>query len=286
MEIKMKVISKFFVVLLLPLLLNSHVSFATKSTLAEQEVIKKQHGKLVWADLYTGDVDASLKFYRNTFGWTVKEFAKDKAKYHILYDDGQAIAGVLARDPKRNKTDNALWVGSIDTDNVSDRIELAANNNASIILPPHDFKLYGKRAVLADPQGAVLALLEIDLSNKNHNEISTKWDWAQLFSTNPQQAALFYQNSFSYLIEPIKSKADSFFLIQANMVQASIVKLPESFEQRDRWVNFVEVANLDTILSKATTNGATVIYQPADKGLAIIVDPNGALLGLIQPESE
>ena len=93
----MKVISKFFVVLLLPLLLNSHVSFATKSTMAEQEVIKKQHGKLVWADLYTGDVDASLKFYRNTFGWTVKEFAKDKAKYHILYDDGQAIAGVLAR---------------------------------------------------------------------------------------------------------------------------------------------------------------------------------------------
>ena len=97
MEIKMKIISKFLVVLLLPLLLNSHVSFATKSAMTEQEVIKKQHGKLVWADLYTGDVDASLKFYRNTFGWTVKEFAKDKAKYHILYDDGQAIAGVLAR---------------------------------------------------------------------------------------------------------------------------------------------------------------------------------------------
>lgn len=70
------------------------------------------------------------------------------------------------------------------------------------------------------------------------------------------------------------------------MVQASIVKLPESFEQRDRWVNFIEVENIDTILSKATDNGATIIYQPESIGLAIIADPNGALLGLTQQESE
>lgn len=282
----MKGSTRFLISLLVPLLLNSHTLLAAQPNTIEQEIIKKQHGKLVWADLYTGDVDASLKFYRNTFGWTVKEFAKDKAKYHILYDDGQAIAGVLARDSKRNKTDNALWVGSIDTDNVSSRSELSTKNNASIILAPHDFKLYGKRAVLADPQGAVIALLELDPSNINHKNISNKWDWAQLFSTDTKQAALFYQDTFDYSIEPINSKKDSFYLIQAGMVQASIVKLPESFEQRDRWVNFVEVDSLTSILSKAIKNGAKVIYQPTGNSLAIITDPNGALLGLTQQESE
>ena len=93
----MKGSTRFLISLLVPLLLNSHTLLAAQPNTIEQEIIKKQHGKLVWADLYTGDVEASLKFYRDTFGWTAKEFAKDKAKYHILYDDGQAIAGVLAR---------------------------------------------------------------------------------------------------------------------------------------------------------------------------------------------
>jgi predicted enzyme related to lactoylglutathione lyase len=275
----MKGFSQFVVPLLLLLISNTSLA-------APSKIIQNQHGKLVWADLYTGDVEASLKFYQNTFGWTVKAFAKEQAKYHLLYDDGLAIAGVLARDSKRNKTESALWVGSIDTDNVSSRSDLAAKNKATIIMAPHDFKLYGKRAVLADPQGGVIALLELDLTNKNHKKISTKWDWAQLFSTNTKQAALFYQDAFDYTVESINEKDDNFFLIQADMVQASIVKLPESFEQRDRWVNFIAVSNLNTTITKATANGATVIYQPADKGLAIISDPNGALLGLTQQESE
>jgi len=282
----MKGFTSFFIPLLLPLLLTSNASIAAQVATTDKEKISNQHGKLVWADLYTGDVEASLKFYHDTFGWTVKEFAKEQAKYHLLYDNGQAVAGVLERDSKRNKTDNALWVGSIDTDNVSSRSELAAKNNATIILAPHDFTLYGKRSVLADPQGGVIALLELDLINKNHKKISNKWDWAQLFSTNTKQAALFYQDTFGYSLEPINAKKDSFFLIQAEMIQASIVKLPETFEQRDRWVNFIEVNELNTVLSKATANGATVIYHPKNRGLAIIADPNGALLGLTQQESE
>ena len=282
----MKVFSTFLLPVLLLLPLSSNVSLAAQPEITEKDTIKNQHGKLVWADLYTGDIEASINFYRKTFGWTVKSFTKDKAKYNIFYDGEQPIAGVLARDSKRNKTENALWVGSIDTDNVSSRSEIAANNNANIILAPHEFKFYGKRAVLADPQGGVIALLELDLTNQNHKKISTSWDWAQLFSTNTKQAAKFYQDTFDYSIERVNDKQDSFFLIQAEMVQASIVKLPASFEQRDRWVNFIGVNNLTTLLSKAKANGATVIYQPEDQGLAIISDPNGALLGLTQQETK
>lgn len=282
----MKGSSQFFIALLLSLFFYSHALQATDIQTTGQEIVKNQHGKLVWADLYTGDVEASLKFYQQTFDWTVKSFAKEQSKYHLLYDNGLAVAGVLERDSNRNKTDKALWVGSIDTDNVSSRSDRAAKNNATIILAPHDFTLYGKRSVLADPQGGIIALLELDLTSKNHKKISKKWDWAQLFSTNTKQAAMFYQDTFGYSLEATNTDNDSFFLIQAEMIQASIVKLPESFEQRDRWVNFIEVNNLSTTLTKAKNNGATVIYHPIDRGLAIIADPNGALLGLTQQESE
>jgi predicted enzyme related to lactoylglutathione lyase len=234
--------------------------------------------------LYTGDVNASLDFYTKTFGWSVKKFGKDNAKYHLLYDGEQPIAGVLARTANRNKTENSLWIGSIATGDIQTNVDRAADNNATILMQPHDFALYGKRAVIADPQGGIIGLLDID--NRVHQKISNRWDWSQLFSINTDKAADFYQRSFNYRIEKVGPQQSSLYLIQQDEIRASIVKLPAAFEQRDRWVNFVVVTDLAKILTVATQHGAEVIHQPEDDTYAIIADPHGALLGLTEQESE
>ncbi len=283
----MKTISKYCQAVLFPLFLSSTFLVAAEPSKSNKTTVsQEQHGKLIWADLYTGDVSASLDFYTKTFGWSVKEFDKDNAKYHLLYDGEKPIAGVLERPAHRNKTENALWIGSIATENVQTVVNNATKNNATIILQPHDFALYGKRAVIADPQGGIIGLLDIDANNKAHQKISNKWDWAQLFSINTNKAAAFYQNSFNYRIEKVTPQQTSLYLIQQDEIMASIVKLPTSFEQRDRWVNFVTVKNLTKTLTTATQSGAEIIHQPKDETFAIIADPNGALLGLTEQESE
>jgi len=283
----MKTINKYCQAMLFPLLLSSAYLSANET---EQPSIavnsQEQHGKLIWADLYTGDVTASLSFYTKTFGWSVKKFAKDNAKYHLLYDGEQPIAGVLSRSAQRTKTEGALWIGSFSTGDVQANVDRAAENNATIILQPHDFALYGKRAVIADTQGGIIGLLDIDVTNKAHQKISDKWDWAQLFSIDTDKAAAFYQRSFNYRIEKVAPEQSSFYLIQDDEISASIVKLPDSFEQRDRWVNFVVVDSLSETLTAAVKNGAEVIHQPKGASLAIIADPSGALLGLTEQESE
>lgn len=87
-------------------------------------------------------------------------------------------------------------------------------------------------------------------------------------------------------INKYKQIAPKILLPSISPVNNTCLAVRRAFEQRDRWVNFIEVNKLNTILSKATANGATVIYQPKNRGLAIIADPNGALLGLTQQESE
>lgn len=281
----MKKLSKYYLSILASLFLCSHF-LAAKEPDNEQVIAQIPQGKLSWADIYTSDVNASLNFYTNTFGWTVKKFGNEKSPYHLFYDGKQAIAGVLARSAQRNKTETALWVGSITTDNVQATVDKASNNKATIILQPHNFALYGKRAVIADPQGGVIALLDLSTNNKARQKISNKWGWAQLFSTDTEKSAEFYQNTFNYLAEKVSQSQHSYYLSYQDEIRASIVKLPASFEQRDRWVNFIEVDNLASKLNKATTNGAEIIYQPEDSQLAIITDPNGALLGLIEQESK
>ncbi|MEH6394890.1 VOC family protein [Pseudoalteromonas sp.] len=243
-------------------------------------------GKIIWADLYTGNVQASLDFYTTTFGWTEQHFGDADARYHLLYDGKQPIAGVIKRPTERNQTESALWIGSVGTDNVQVNVDKAAANNATVIFKPHDFALYGKRAVIADPQGGIIAFLDLDEQNQAHQNISNKWDWAQLFSIDTQKAADFYQAAFDFSVEKIANTANSFYLVKQQAVQASIVNLLAEFEQRDRWVNFVTVRNLAQTLSKATQNGAEIIYQPTGAALAIIADPNGALLGLTEQEGE
>lgn len=283
----MKKRSKYCLAALFPLLLsNAFLSAAEPEQPKEQVMLQAQQGKIIWADLYTGDVEASLHFYTDTFDWTVKKFGDKNDRYHLLFDGDQAIAGILAHSAQRNKTETALWIGSISTSNLPAHITNATENKATILLKPHDFALYGKRAVIADPQGGIIALLDLTGSEKVQQKISHKWNWAQLFSIDTKKAASFYQHTFNYTVEEVEQSKSNYYLSQQNEIMASIVKLPKSFEQRDRWVNFVEVSNLENTLAKAKINGANVIYQPQDGSLAIISDPNGALLGLTEQESE
>jgi len=283
----MKMKRKHYLSLLFPLLLSSLQTPAAGSSVITQQVTEAQQGKLVWGDLYSSDVDASIDFYNKTFGWTTKKFGEHNVRYHIFFDGVEPIAGVISRSTQRNKTDKALWIGSFTTEDIQSVVTKAVDKKATVILKPHDFKYFGKRAVIADPQGGIVALLELNKSNEEHNKISHRWSWAQLFSVNTSKAATFYQRSFDYEVEDVGDSRLHYYLSKQGEVRASVVELPDSVEQRDRWVNFIEVDNLSVTLEKAIENGAEIIYKPNKNNLlAIISDPSGAILGLTEQESE
>ena len=246
-----------------------------------------QQGELIWADLYSADVSSSIKFYTKTFNWTVKKLGKPSSSYHIFYQNGQAVAGLLERSAKRNKTDKAVWIGSIYTQNVEKVVNDAQKKGATIILKPHEFDLFGTRAVMADPQGGIVAMLDVNSENKPRKKQSANhWSWAQLFSVNTQEAANFYAKAFNYTIEDISGRENAYYLSTQSQVQASVIKMPSDFPQRDRWVNFFEVVGVEGHVAKAVKNGAQVIYASTEQQVAIIADPNGAFIGLTeQPDA-
>lgn len=284
----MKIKSKYRFFLLLSLLLSSQFVLAGQSESTEKQSVELPPlGKLVWSDLYSSNVDTSIAFYNKVFGWTAQKFDKHNTRYHLFYDGDEPIAGLLSRKTQRNKTEEALWIGSFTTNNIKNVVKNAEEQKATILFKPHDFDLYGTRAVLADPQGGVVALLELVPTNAQHKIISHKWQWAQLFSINTSKAADFYRQSFNFEVDDIDNNKNSYYLSQQGEVRASIVKLPASFEQRDRWVNFMKVDDLSTLLKKVHENGGDVIYETTEGDpLAIISDPNGALLGLTERERE
>src|SRR5919107_1672498 len=55
-------------------------------------------GAPCWMDLVTSDVETSVAFYTQLFGWTCEE-AGEPAGYRYFLLDGRAVGGVMANDP-------------------------------------------------------------------------------------------------------------------------------------------------------------------------------------------
>ncbi len=83
----MKIKSKYCLPLLFPLLMGSfNISAAENTSTVAHVIEQEQQGKLIWGDLYSGDVNASIDFYHSVFGWTTKKFGEKNSKYHIFFD--------------------------------------------------------------------------------------------------------------------------------------------------------------------------------------------------------
>ncbi|RLA04310.1 MAG: VOC family protein [Gammaproteobacteria bacterium] len=299
----MKVIKAICFTLCLTLYSFSHLLITAQEQVAEQiteqvidQVIEQAteqvvepvdlsiEGKFVWADLYSNDIASSIDFYTKTFGWSVIKIGDKNDVYYLFMSDDKAVAGVIDRPAEQEGAVEALWIGSIGVQNIQQVVDSAKSEGSTVLMNPSNFDLFGTRAVIADPRGSIFSLLDIGSINPdNKKHLSDRWGWAQLFSINPKKASGFYYSVFDYKInkgEPPRMKS-IYILYSHDTAQAGIAKLPSNYEQRDHWINFIEVDNVKDTITKATENGAKLISDlKEDQRLAVIVDPNGAFLGL------
>lgn len=274
-------------------LIFAHLSYSESLFLPLSNNTPQQPGRFIWADLVSADIEASSNFYQKAFGWEVKKSEADTA-YWYLFSHGQPIAGLVYRP---NAQDQSIWIKHISTPNIEATLSTAKKLGATITLPPREFKQRGIHAIIIDPQGGIIGMLDSSSGDPlENNKPSGAIVWAQLFSPDPYEAAKFYSSVFTYRSEALTQKkfanADALLLRspENSKAYASISKLPAAFQQKNRWVAFIKVTSLKQSLEKTQTLGAQLIYKTQsselNNNLAIIKDPSGALIGLIEPSNQ
>lgn len=114
-----------------------------------------------WNELMTSDAHAALKFYQGVFGYT--DESKDMGPmgtYHILNTDGVGRAGLM-KSP--DATMPTRWMPYVRVADCDAAVAKAKQLGAQIHKPPTDIPNVGRFAVLADPAGAVLAIMRGDM---------------------------------------------------------------------------------------------------------------------------
>jgi len=115
-------------------------------------------GSFCWNELYTADPEASVKFYQAIGGFETEAMEMPgMGKYHVLKKDGQSRAGVL-KSPMPGVPQS--WLPYVAVTNCDTSNDKAKKLGATSLVPPTSVPTVGRFAVLKDPSGVAIGILQ------------------------------------------------------------------------------------------------------------------------------
>lgn len=113
---------------------------------------------LCWNELQARDLSAPRAFYPALFNWRLKE-SPDYTEWHL---GEHAVGGMIAsQSPPHVPSYWLPYFAVSDCDAVTAEAQSAGGN---VYVPPMDIPKVGRFSVVADPQGAVFAVIKLDLA--------------------------------------------------------------------------------------------------------------------------
>src|SRR5688572_16400218 len=120
-------------------------------------------GRFVWHELATTDPGAAQKYYKKVIGWGTAPFeGSDPDKPYTMWTSGQTPQGGVMELPEMARKDGApphwlTYVGVADADKTAAKVKQLGGK---VLHGPESIPNVGRFAVLADPQGAVFAVIK------------------------------------------------------------------------------------------------------------------------------
>lgn len=121
--------------------------------------VYKTHGAFSWSELMTTDPKAAAVFYGGLFGWTFKDMGAAMGDYHVANVGETAVAGVMSMPPGAPPMPPA-WGCYVTVIDLDASVARCAQLGGKTLVPAMDVPTVGRMAVIQDPQGATLSLMQ------------------------------------------------------------------------------------------------------------------------------
>ena len=230
-----------------------------------------QPGRFVWLDLVTPDVESAQAFYGGLFGWTFES----GSDYVTVLHAGVPIAGMVSRDV----VEGSLWISSLSVADVDRAVERVRQAGGVIRRGPLDAGERGRMALVTDPGGALVLLLRA--TGGDPPDVRAEpggWLWRELWTHDVSEALAFYASVADYERREVSFRGGTYTVLETNgEPRAGVAELPDP-EIRSNWLPYVRVKDPDRTVTRAESLGARVLVR--DENAAILLDPNGAPLGI------
>jgi predicted enzyme related to lactoylglutathione lyase len=252
-------------------------------------------GRFVWYELLTSDVPGAIAFYTETVGW--KTQAWETGDY-TMFVGSQGPLGGLTRLPEAAKQMGAppYWQANIEVANVDETIDKVKQLGGKVF-HAEDVPTVGRLAIIADPQGAVVAVFTPATAMASHDVARPgEFSWHELYTTDHEAAFEFYRQiaGWERLGEFDMGPMGKYLLwgrggkqLGGMMTKPKDMKTPDGRDIPPSWLYYVTTEDLDAALARAKAKGATVINGPMEvpggQRIVQLLDPQGAAIALVSP---
>lgn len=243
-------------------------------------------GEIFWFSLLSEDAEAAANFYSELFGW---EIVPGPTGGLMALRNGQPFAGLNRIEDRLPEANESLWLAAIAVADPAASVAAAKRLRATIHQDVTRLEGWGTYALIQDPQGAPLILVQPERPLGGRQGYGG-WRWAELWTHDTGAAAAFYREVIGYEIENIPIGTDVYTAFgTSGQRNAGLVELQRT-DIAPRWAPYVGVTDLRGILVRVWQEGGQVVREPAEidfaaagaNRVALIVDPSGAALFLYQ----
>jgi predicted enzyme related to lactoylglutathione lyase len=130
-----------------------------KSSHGDPEDFLADPGDWIWIELLSRDARKSTEFYRAVAGYDVVENRSARTNDYVFVSKGYARASALTLAEGRTKV-QPTWLLFVRVKNIGASVARAKEFGGKVLLEARPDLFEGKLAVVADPTGAAIGLLE------------------------------------------------------------------------------------------------------------------------------
>jgi uncharacterized protein len=248
------------------------------------------HGRFVWYELMTTDMEAAKTFYASVVGWRTQNASAPGSAYSLFTIGGSPVAGLMNLPEEARRTGaEPHWIGYVAVDDVDAAVDRIKRLGGMVHVPPTDVPGVSRFSIVADPQRATLALVKGQKSGQAQSAgpgAPGRVGWRELLAANWEKAFAFYAELFGW------QKADSHvgamgtyqgFSAGGEPIGGMFTKpatLPLPF-----WLYYFNIDDIEAATTRVEAGGGQILYGPtqAPGGVSIAhcTDPQGALFALL-----
>lgn len=251
---------------------------------------KASDGFFVWHELMTKDVKGAIAYYSEVTGWKTQPFEGGKDDYTMWVSKQGPLGGVLTLPEAAEKMGAPPhWMGNVQVADVDAATAKVKELGGRVYQEPFDIPTIGRVAVVADPQGASLALFKPAQPMGARNA----WDegefcWNELLTSDSAAAAKFYTDVIGWKIvqEMDMGPMGTYRIFGVGDKQlGGMMTLPPGAPMPPAWLYYTETNDLEAAVKRATNHGGKLLNGPMDVPggrIAQFMDPQGAAFALHQ----
>jgi len=252
------------------------------------------HGRFVWYELMTTDMEAAKAFYTEVVGWGAQDASTPGMAYTLFTAGGVSISGLMGLSEDARKSGlRPSWLGYVGVNDVDATADRLIELGGGVHVPPTDIPNISRFSVAVDPQMATIALFKW---LKGGQERPPALDapggvgWHELIAADWEKAFAFYRELFGWQ----KAQADTSAMGPYQLFSAGGETIGGMFtkpatEPVPFWLYYFNVGDIDVAIRRVRAGRGEIVHGPIEvrggRWMAQCTDPQGAIFALVGKRS-